>query len=450
MSIFVCEPFRVVKKIAIHFYIQYVYNNNTDSFKKQFHDYDFCTNTNTTNNVCLNISLLKTTSPTPLHTTTVNPTQSSSNLSTYALTLIPTTVTTTEVSSAADSNDSVEVLENTVDLMTPILTLFASITLIGLYFYRGAKNKKHGVKFDKIKYISVAKFVANVGKVWSQLLFGIVLWIENQVLILDSSLGMLMLLLLFIYFATTGAVSVLFFQFIKESRGLGSNLLQEYAKKNLSLMVIAIIAGGFYGMIDLLQSCSFPKIVFKMPLRDSDKKTFMKWKHLHILLTNGIPQFVFQIFYFIHVDYQNVDQIGVYTFLWSIISIMLSVVHLVAQRNSHSSPKVDSHTHETKADIKIKIESNSARDHHVNCQETVETVIESMIAEYESPPNLSGSTDMSCKCDVFGSETGYQGQKQADLYFYLECTIKHDDGDPNPGILLDNIKSVPEKLTNVK
>lgn len=392
--------------------------------------------------------------------TTTNPTPLPSANTTYALTIYtPMTVTTTVTSSATSSADNstvhvlVNVLKNTVDLMTPILVLFATVTLVASYFYHDSKNKKRGVKFDKIKYISILKFLANIGSIFSQLLFGIVIWIENEIFVLNIALGCVMSLFLLIYFITTAVVSVTFFKFIKHSRGSGCHLITKYKKKHLSLIVVGIIIGGFYETIDMLQSCIAPNMVFNMPLRDSDKKDFMKFKHIHTLLTNAIPQFIFQTIYFVQVDYKNVDQIAVYTFLWGIVSMLLLVVNIFAYKNSSSSAKfisVDSYTSETKVDFKIKIESNSAREYHTHCQETVEKVIDSMMAEYESPANIAGFADMSYNCNVFASEATYQGQKQVDLYYYGECTIKHDDGDPNPAILIDHVKSVPEKLTNVK
>ena len=452
----------IVTRVVFHFLhtIPQIINEinytliDVDEFAKQIRDEDACKNeipeysTTKTNNVCLNTSIycnsitiysvycnsITTSSPSP--NATLQPSADPS--------ILPTIYPSTTSVSSHDQTRFVHSLKQAIDIASIALMILAICVIILAYVFKRYKKSKKKVTMDDVKYMAILVFFSAIGEMFSQLVFGMILVIENEIFLYDIGVGVLILIFFGIHVICTFVLLMRFFSKLKKSTRPGCDLMQDYIEKYIKVIVFCITVSGLYPCIGILTSGLFNMGVFDMPIQLSDKQSLIKYKCAHILLTDSIPQLFLQMIYYLNKE--HVEVMAIFTTIWSVVSMIVLMIESCYYYKNNISPvkSVEMPTSSTVKGFQVEVSDPDVKPIHTCCKNAIKDTLTSYSRSYRAPAHLPPSK-MQADIDIFGSSKSHEKVK-----FFGVMNVKHDADDKSIGHFIEDLESTPQEIANVK
>ena len=175
--------------------------------------------------------------------------------------------------------------------------LCLGLLICGYALYIQTKTKKVA---DNMNFIAIFRFISQSLDLWTDLSFCIILYIQQQMQLLYSSL-----VFLIIPYLMSCIVSIYWIIVWNNWKHDHPHRLKNYLKSYEIFIILLSVFGGFYATVDLLRSKLFYLRLFYLPLKRDEYEKLQYLRFINFVILENIPQFMIQLWYLFFTSSSN-------------------------------------------------------------------------------------------------------------------------------------------------
>ena len=270
---------------------------------------------------------------------------------------------------------------------------------------------------DEANYSSIWLFFQTIGDVISDVLFAVILYLQNEIMLFSAaaactSLAYIISCIIGIYWMERW-----------RNRQEMTGRLNKYLSQYDSIFVVLIVICDFYAAIELLRSKLFHFDVFNLPLKKKEYFVLKNIKFINIVVLENIPQFIIQIIYVVTTDKNKITPIVFLSMAFSVLSILLLVMSEISRLCQLCRPKQTKYSDKILIGSCLTIKSPLLRQHHAFSNKKIESCILDVFEHSKNVriSNLFTRSDISVDIECFYINQSIRSLQMMKAYF--EITI---------------------------
>ena len=315
----------------------------------------------------------------PTQVPSINPTESPTDSPSIAPSLSPTN-TPTDIPSSTPTTSPVEPNVNLNSKISQLESIGSYLVIFGICIGLGITITGRWYSHIKIKGSdgssdnSILKFFASAVDMWTDILFMVILYFEENRELFYGSLGSLG-----ISYLMQCCVGI--YKIETWRKGTRTPHLKEYVNRYETLLIFLTVVVGFYPCVILLNSKLFYLSMFNFELTKNEKNHLRSLQFVNIVIFENIPQLLIQLIYITSVALNETSIIVFISMIFTILSLVFSIMREISVCCQFKSEKSTINKHDIYCffSIEMSLKCDSFEWQHAFAHNKIESCIQNVI-----------------------------------------------------------------------
>ena len=231
--------------------------------------------------------------------------------------------------SDSSQTEIIESLNNTGEYVIGVcVTVAVLVVILG-----ATLSRNHSSQTDGIQYLAIGKFFYQVGDLFTDIFFNVILILEDR---LHALTYISLISLILSYFGSITICGIWIDRWNSWQHHYPQRL-RDYLHENRTKLIILTTFSNFYVAVDLLRSKLLYKNVFYLPLTRNEHLMLDGYRFLNIVCLENLCQLIIQAIYLANSDISEVNSIVIISTLFSIFSIVIATLKCAMNMADHSN-----------------------------------------------------------------------------------------------------------------
>ena len=336
-------------------------------------------------------------------------------------------------SSDSSQTEIIESLNNTGECVIGVCVTVAVLAII----LGATLSRNHSSQTDGIQYLATCKFFCQVGDLFTDIFFDMILILEDR---LHALTYISLISLILSYFGSITICGIWIDRWNSWQHHYPQRL-RDYLHENRTKLIVLTTFSNFHVALDLLRSKLLYKNVFYLPLTRNEHVMLDGYRFLNIVCLENLCQLIIQAIYLANSDISEVNSIVIISTLFSIFRIVIATLKCamnMADRcnNENSNKNGQSAGIRAAGELGQKsvisghfvLESRQFNQYHAFAHNKINFCLVQFINS-QSDTQIAGTSlsrsDIVLLCDVYYIENEIVLEDKIGVYYIIE--IPHSD-----------------------
>ena len=281
---------------------------------------------------------------------------------------------------------------------------------------------------DGPNLFAIFHFAQNVADLWSDLLFVIVLYVDDAV---EDFVFLFCLAFVLVPYFISCCIGVYCITRWRLSLGSENKRLVTYLKSYDVFMYGLTAIAGFYASVNLCRSKLLYLDMFNLQLIDQEMLKLSNYRFVNVVLLENVPQFVIQVYYLINITSSTNGgsyEIVFVSMTFSVISIIAACLSQASRICNQCRKRSDKFGHQIYLTGNFIICSGTLQKSHAFAHKKIENCISHVLDTCNDAKQWAYRSDVDATINVYFIENQIKTLNQMQVRFRIKLSTMADYG----------------------